>query len=543
VTGSGELTVVVAAPTGRDARLLCEMLARRRISCETFSSLPELCRKIETGVGAVVVAEEVLTQEAADQLSAAFAAQPKWSDIQLILLTSDVNRAQAAVRTALQEIATRSVVVLERPVRAITFSSTIASALNSRRRQYELRDYLEEYARQEERLRQTQKLESIGLLAGGIAHDFNNILAAILGNASLALDVAPPGSSLRPMLTTIVEASQRAARLTAQLLAYAGKGRFFVERLDLSEHVRQVSSLVHLSIPRTVELRLELATGLPCIEADAGQIQQLVMNLVINAAEAIPEGQVGTVLVVTRAHQVDDTYSQSAFADVPLTPGRCVGLEVRDSGTGMDEKTLGRIFDPFFTTKFVGRGLGLAAVLGIVRGHHGGIWVDSTPGQGTTFRILFPAAADRKRMPEKAATVGTSVTGTGTVLVIDDEELVRRTARVALEHYGYSVLEAEDGGRGVDLFRKRADEVVMVLLDMTMPVMSGAETFQHLRAVRPDVKVILSSGYDESETMRRFNIPGLAGFLQKPYTGVRLAEVIRSILAPPQLSPASRDEA
>ena len=543
MTGPGELNVVVAAPTGRDAPLMCEMLARRRISCEVCSSVPELCRRIGTGVGAVVVTEEALTPPTTVELSAAFAAQPKWSDIELVLITSDANRAGAAARTALREIANRSVVVLERPVRMVTLAGAIGSALNSRRRQYKMRDYLEERARQEERLRHTQKLESIGLLAGGVAHDFNNLLAGILGNASLALGDAPPGSPLRPMLTTIVDASQRAARLTAQLLAYAGKGRFFLESLDLSEYVRQVSSLVHLSIPRTVQLRLELATGLPIIEADAGQIQQVVMNLVINAAEAIPEGQVGTVLVTTGVHLVDDAYSQSAFTDASLTPGRYVGLEVRDSGTGMDGKTLGRIFDPFFTTKFVGRGLGLAAVLGIVRGHHGGIWVDSTPGQGTTFRILFPAAAGRERMPEKAATAGTSVTGTGIVLVIDDEELVRRTARAALERYGYSVLEAEDGERGVGLFQKRADEVVIVLLDMTMPVMSGAETFRHLRAVRPDVKVILSSGYDESETMRRFNATGLAGFLQKPYTGVRLAEAIRSILAPPQLSPASRDVA
>ena len=196
-----------------------------------------------------MLAEEVLIARAVGQLSAAFAAQPKWSDIALILLTSNGDRAQAAVRTTLQAIATRSVVVLERPVRMLTLASTVAAALNSRRRQYELRDYLEERARQEERLRQAQKLESVGIMAGGIAHDFNNLLTAVLGNASLALDAVPPGSSLRPLLTGVVQASERAARLTAQLLAYAGKARFFIESLDLSAHVRQISSLLQTSDP------------------------------------------------------------------------------------------------------------------------------------------------------------------------------------------------------------------------------------------------------------------------------------------------------
>jgi signal transduction histidine kinase/ActR/RegA family two-component response regulator len=508
------------------------MLSRWSILSEACSSVPDLCRKIETGVGAAVLAEEVLTPGAVDQLSAVFAEQPKWSDIGVILLTSNANRVQSAVATILQATATRSVVVLERPLRVVTLVSAVISALNSRKRQYELRDYLEERARQEERLRETQKLESIGVLAGGIAHDFNNLLAVVLGNTSLALDAVPPQSPVRPWLTSAMEATERAARLTAQLLAYAGKGRFFLESLDLSEHVRQMSSLLQTSIPRTVQLRLELAAGLPRIEADAGQIQQVVMNLVINAAEAIPEGQTGTVLIATGMQEVDDAYSQSRFADTHLTPGRYVSLEVRDKGTGMDEKTLGRIFDPFFTTKFTGRGLGLAAVLGIVRGHKGGIRVESTPGQGTTFKVLFPATADQQRMPEEAETVQASPAGTGTVLVIDDEELVRRTARAALERFGYTVLEAENGEAGLELFRSRADDVSIVLLDMTMPVMSGEETFRHLRTIRPEVKVILSSGYNEIETTRRFNATGLAGFLQKPYTGARLAEIMRSILPP-----------
>jgi signal transduction histidine kinase len=393
VTSPGELVVVVAAPTGRDARLICDLLSRRGILCEATPSVADLCRRMAAGVGAVVLAEEVLVPHAIDCLSAAFAAQPKWSDIELILLTSNANRTLAAVATTLHAISTRSVVVLERPVRALTLASTVVTALNSRRRQLELRDDLEERARQEERLRQTQKLESIGVLAAGIAHTFNNLLAVVLGNVTLAADTVPPQSSEREWLTSAMEATEDAARLTAQLLAYAGKGRFFIQSLDLSEQIRQIGSLLQASIPHGVDLRLELARDLPRIEADAGQLQQVVLNLVSNAAEAIPVGRPGTVRIVTGTQEVGDADSRFTSSGTTLAPGRYAFLEVTDSGIGMDAASLGRIFDPFFTTKFTGRGLGLAAVLGIVRGHQGGIGVSSTPGQGTTIEALFPASA------------------------------------------------------------------------------------------------------------------------------------------------------
>jgi signal transduction histidine kinase/CheY-like chemotaxis protein len=545
MTAAGDLSVVVVAPIGRDARLICDTLSRRGILSVACPSVRDLClMHLTAGVGAVVLWEEVLTPGALNQILKALSAQPKWSDIGLILITSDARRTERAIATTLQTVANRSLVVLERPVRMLTFVTTVASVLNARRRQYELRDHLEERARQEEQLRVTQKLESIGVLAGGIAHDFNNLLTSILGNTSLALDTLPWGSDLRRLLTEVVIASERAADLTRQLLAYAGKGRFYVQSLDLSEHVRQISNLLRTSIPRTVTWRVDLAPGLPRIQADSSQIQQVIMNLVINAAEAILEGQPGTVLIVTGTQEVGDADSRPTLVGGRLTPGRYVTLEVQDSGVGMNEKTMGRIFDPFFTTKFIGRGLGLAAVLGIMRGHKGGISVSSTPGQGATFQVFFPATEDRQPAPEETETsprpfgspLGTaasvSLAGTGTVLIIDDEEIVRHAARAALEVFGYAVLEAEDGERGVELFLSRADDVAVVLLDMTMPVMSGEETFRRLRAIRPNVKVILSSGYDEPEANSRFTGKGLAGFLQKPYTGARLAKTIFSSLAP-----------
>jgi PAS domain S-box-containing protein len=383
--------------------------------------------------------------------------------------------------------------------------------------------------RLEEQLRQAQKLESLGVLAGGVAHDFNNLLVGILGNASLALENLSANNPARSMLRDVIAASETASHLTRQLLAYAGKGRFVVEPVDLSDLIRQITTLVQASIPKNVQLRLELQNRLPCVEGDLSQLQQLVMNLVINGAEAIPEGRRGTMTIVTGVEDVDRDYIQSALTSSEINPGQYVTLEVQDSGIGMTEDVISRIFDPFFTTKFTGRGLGLAAVLGIVRGHKGAIKVYSTPGQGTTFRLLFPAT-DEAVQPVPDQTSEEERRGSEMVLVIDDESVVRRTAKAMLERYGYTVVLAENGQEGVDLFRVLADKVAVVLLDMTMPVRSGEETFRELKLIRPEVRVILSSGYNEVEAIRRFTGKGLAGFLQKPYSAAALGEKVRVVI-------------
>jgi len=383
---------------------------------------------------------------------------------------------------------------------------------------------------QDEQLRQTQKLESLGVLAGGVAHDFNNLLVSIMGNASLALEILPKESPASSRLHDLVQAAKQAAHLTRQLLAYAGKGRFLVQPIDLSAFVTDVAHLLQISIPKNVELRLQLADGLPAIEADLGQMQQLVMNLVINGAEAIPEDRAGTVLVTTAAQQFGEDYFASATASNEMKPGTYVILEVRDTGSGMADHTKARIFDPFFTTKFTGRGLGLAAVLGIVRGHKGALKVDSTPGRGSTFKVLFPAvqAQAEKAVPSEKLV---DLRGTGTILVVDDEKSVRQAAGAMLERYGYTVMLAQDGERAVDLFRSAANQISLVLLDLTMPVMSGEETLRQLKNIRPEVRVVLSSGYNETEAVRHFSGMGLNGFLQKPYTPIELAEKVKTVLA------------
>ncbi len=383
----------------------------------------------------------------------------------------------------------------------------------------------------EEQLRHAQKLESLGLLAGGVAHDFNNLLTGILGNASLVLEMTPSDSETGGMLRDIIRASERAADLTRQLLAYAGKGKFVIERVDMSELVRDISELLRSSVPHTIELSLGLGAGLPAVEADASQMQQLVMNLILNAVEATGE-RPGVVRVSTGVYEIQPQEKPLHFRPDSPQPGTYVSIEVSDDGCGMNEMVKSQIFDPFFTTKFTGRGLGLAAALGIVRGHKGGIRVQSTEGRGSTFTVLLPALGSTpSHAGQRAADMDTLPQGSaGSVLIIDDEEVVRRAARATLEHYGYSVFEASDGRDGADLFSRLHDRVSCVLLDLTMPHMDGYDVWLYIHRVRPDMKVVISSGFDESEARKQFAEAPTLDFIQKPYTAAALVRKIRTAM-------------
>lgn len=386
-----------------------------------------------------------------------------------------------------------------------------------------------ERKRTEETQRRTQKLESLGVLAGGVAHDFNNLLTTIMGNATLALQAMRSTSPDRLLIEEIIQASKTAADLTRQLLAYAGKGRFVVETIDLSQLVRDISNLVQTSIPKKVQLRLSLANNLPPVRVDASQIQQVVMNLVINAGEAIGE-HVGTIRLTTEQQEVDDRYIEAYFALGELEPGTYVAMEVNDTGSGMDEATKAKIFEPFFTTKTSGRGLGLAAVEGIVRNHKGAMRVYSAPGRGTTFKVLLPATSlplpGRKSLEEPV-----ELQGSGRVLVVDDEAGVRKLLKTIIERSGYSVITASDGSEAIDIMEREGDQIDLVILDLTMPIMNGEETFRELQRMRPNTPVLVSSGFNESEAVQRFLGKGLAGFIQKPYTARRVTESIRQTLS------------
>ena len=527
-----EQRVLVLAPTGRDASLAADVLGQAGLSCTRCQSTAALADRIVEGAGLAMLAEEALLGDSLQPLLAVLAEQPSWSDFPLLFLTTTGSEpTDASTRLLALLGAEANITILERPVRVATLLSSIRSALRARRRQYQVRSYLEERRRESEKLLQTQKLESLGVLAGGVAHDFNNLLVGILGNASLAAEALPPSSPIQRMLSDVMDASERAANLAKQLLAYAGKGRFVIRAVDLSESVREISHLVRSSIPKNVQLRLDLAEDLPCVKADAAQLQQIVMNLVINAAEAIPAGETGQVLVTTGVQDVDQNYIQQALNAVDLNPGTYVTMEVHDTGVGMDAHTISRIFDPFFTTKFTGRGLGLAATLGIVRGHGGALKVYSTPGRGTTFKILFPATAESAQSVERnEITHEQRPTRTETVLVVDDEEVVRRTAGSALKRGGFDVLFAEDGKQGIEMFAARRDEISLVLLDLTMPGIGGEEVVRQLKLIRPEVAVLLSSGYNEVEVIQRFMGKGLAGFIQKPYTAAALVATVTKIL-------------
>ncbi|HWZ85805.1 MAG TPA: PAS domain S-box protein [Thermoanaerobaculia bacterium] len=393
----------------------------------------------------------------------------------------------------------------------------------------ELHREIEEREKLQAQLLQVQKLEGLGLLAGGIAHDFNNLLTAILGGASVALLTVPPENPARRDIETVVATAQRAANLTRQMLAYSGKGHVEIRPIELSAHVREIATLLETTIPKKVQLRLELQRDLPPIEADVAQVQQVIMNLVINGAEAIGESQ-GTVLVATGVQEVDEQYAASLFAAEGLASGSYVFLEVHDTGHGMDDATKNKIFDPFFTTKFTGRGLGLAAVLGIMRGHRGAIKVYSSPGKGTTFKVFFPSS--RGRAVPARRTSALDYRGQGLVLVIDDDAGVRRTVCRMLSFLGFSAIQAADGREGVETFAGHVDEIVLVILDMTMPMMNGEETFREIRRVRADTPVILTSGYSEIEATRRFTAKGLAGFLEKPFTPSDLAAKLAKVVFP-----------
>jgi len=381
----------------------------------------------------------------------------------------------------------------------------------------------------ETRLQETQKLESLGVLAGGIAHDFNNILMAIMGNANLAQWSLSRASPVQGQLEEIVKAAQRAAELCRQMLAYAGKGRVQVTPLDLSGVVEEMKEMLQVSVSKKAELQLRLADGLPSVMADASQMRQVVMNLVINASEAIGEAS-GTITVVTGARDCDRPYLDGAWNGEQFAEGRAVFLEVTDTGIGMDEATRARIFEPFFTTKFTGRGLGLPAVMGIVRGHAGAITVRTGPGTGSAFTLLFPTCDEPAAARPPAAEARGQWRGHGTILLVDDEESVRKVGRQVLERMGFRVRVAADGRSAIEELRAHGEEVRCVILDLSMPTMDGAEAFREMRRVRPEVKVMLSSGYDEQHVVQEFDGKGLAGFIQKPYQVATLEAKLREIL-------------
>ncbi|MBJ6748639.1 ATP-binding protein [Geomonas anaerohicana] len=415
----------------------------------------------------------------------------------------------------------------------------------------------------ERQLLHTQKLESLGVLAGGIAHDFNNLLMAIGGNVELVRHVLEPDSPAIKYLENAHQATKRAGDLTRQMLAYSGKGGYSVKLVDLNRLVGENVDLMKASLRKGATFAVQLQPGLPLLEADPGQMQQVIVNLVTNAIEAAGEG--GAITVATGLADYGVAQLAHSRLEQKPQPGRFLSVEVADDGCGMDQATRERMFDPFFSTKFTGRGLGLSAVQGIVRGHGGAIFVHSEPGGGTRVQVLFPLAAaavtsmsevaqaeqgrgvargsvleravarqgDVRELPSGGAAAPAVVEEhepEGTmVLIVDDEEMVRLVCRAMLRGLGYRTMVASDGPEAVALFREHAEEIGVVIMDLSMPQMDGMTAAEHLRSIRPDVRIVLSSGFSAAEEARRLSGHQGAQFIQKPYDLVSLKQVLGQV--------------
>jgi nitrogen-specific signal transduction histidine kinase/CheY-like chemotaxis protein len=390
-------------------------------------------------------------------------------------------------------------------------------------RQFVIYEDITERKRAEERLRQAQKMEAIGQLAGGLAHDFNNLLTPIGGFADLLMRKIPEDSRQYEYLRQIKGGTKRAADLTSQLLTLARRAQVEVRFLSLNDVAREVIRLLERTIDRAIAIEPHLADDLATVEGDAGQLHQVLLNLCLNARDAMPDG--GLLIIETRNLTLSEEKSRT---ELDLEAGQYVLLSVTDTGSGMDAETQQRLFEPFFTTKEEGRGLGLAMVYGIVQGHGGAIHVYSEPGQGSTFKVYLPVVSRpaEDTTPEEAEIVG----GTETVLVVDDEESVQALLRRILEEGGYTVLLAADGVEATELYAERSAEIDLVVLDIIMPRMGGRKTYERLREINPEVKVLLSSGYSKKGRAQDIMAAGAKGFLQKPYDLRAVLRQVREVL-------------
>ena len=455
------------------------------------------------------------------------------SDEHLLKYAEEIGADPSAFQSALKEVSRMPKEQFEKVCKALFIIasqlSTLALQNVQQAREITRRKHKEENQRKiEAQILQTQKLESLGVLAGGIAHDFNNLLMVILGNADLALMKLPPASPVRHNILDIEKSSRRAADLCKQMLAYSGKGKFIIGPVNLSEIIQGMIEMLKVSISKKASISCNLDSNLPFIEADTAQMRQVVINLITNASESIGD-QNGTITLSTGEQYCDSNYLTEPYFEENLPEGSYAYIEVKDSGSGMVEETKAKIYDPFFSTKFTGRGLGLPAVLGIVRGHKGIIKVDSVPGYGCTFKVLFPVIKTPAKESSAPSAESRAWGGTGTILIADDDESVRNVGKEMLEMAGFRILTASDGREAIDMYRAHQEEIVCILLDLTMPNMDGEETFRELLLIRPDIRVILCSGYNVQELSERFAGKGLAGFIQKPFQYTGLISILRTI--------------
>ncbi len=394
----------------------------------------------------------------------------------------------------------------------------------------ERRNAEEERLEMERRLLHAQKLESLGVLTGGIAHDFNNLLMAMMGNLELASFHIDPKSEGKPFMDEAVLASRRAADLIKQMLAYSGRVAGEFKLIRLNDVVEEITTLIRSSVTRKAVLKMRLEKDPVSVKADPTQIQQIVMNLIVNASEALDE-ETGSVTIAVGDLECDAEYLAGSYLKEKPSPGRYAYVEVADTGHGMDKDTLSRLFDPFFTTKFAGRGLGMAAVLGIVKGHGGAFMVDSTPGAGTTVRVLFPAAAEDMESPVDSVMEerNEAASSQATVLLVDDDPMVLTTTNAMLRRMGFETIVAARGRDALNMLRS-GPPVDCAIIDLTMPDIDGCETASEIKKILPSIPIILSSGYPREEVLMQDGKCGSDGFIQKPYRLEALKKEIARVL-------------
>jgi signal transduction histidine kinase/ActR/RegA family two-component response regulator len=519
-------TILIFAPTGRDPELIARMLAGLQLTPRALPSIGELCAEIGSGAGIVILAEEALTPESALRLVETIEAQPSWSDIPVLLLTTAVAIARTSqpVLEALRQRA--NVTLLERPVHPLTLISAVQSALRARRRQYDVRDYLADRQRSEERVRQAQMMDAVGKLAGGVAHEVNNMMTAVIGFADYALKQLPADHPVRPDIEEVIKAGTRAAAVTQQLLAFSRRQPHQPSLLSLQEVIPELSKLLERLLGAEHELRLEVPRDLPPVLADRNQLEQVLVNLALNARDAMEPG--GRLVIAGSIVEIDDGTPPSSV--VEIRTGRYVRIRVTDTGQGMSPEAREHAFEPFYTTKPLGQGtgLGLSTVYGIIKQSGGYVWIDSRLGEGTTITVDLPAVSEALPAPAERAP-GPS-RGRETVLVVEDEPLVRRLARRALEEHGYTVLEAADGREAIAELASGEHPIGLVLSDLVMPRMSGRELGQEIARRYPGLPVLFMSGYTGEDVRSRGLLEGSAPFVQKPCTADALARRVRTML-------------
>ncbi|HEX6643188.1 MAG TPA: response regulator [Gemmatimonadales bacterium] len=527
--------VLLHAPTGRDAALIRGTLERAGYRVETLGAIDALWSRMSGDCGVVIVAEEALVPSALPRLIEALAAQPSWSDLPVLVLTTvlAMQHPSSLYRTLRERV---NVTLLERPVHPTTLLSAVEAALRARRRQYEVRDYLVTRERAEEHARQVQKMEAVGQLAGGVAHEVNNMMTVVLGFGEFALrrvrraeETGAPVdmSGLRGEIEEMVRAGRRSAAITQQLLTFSRRQRREPVRLRLQDVVGDLEKLLGRLVGASIEISLRLPADLPVVQVDRTQLEQVLINLVINARDAIAGP--GRITIsgecVRLGRDFATRHGITGVADV-----RWVQLSVSDTGHGMDRETRDHAFEPFFTTKPVGEGtgLGLSTAYGIIKQSGGYIWLYSEPGLGTTVKIFLPECDGT---PGTDELVPASARGRGeTVLVVEDEPVVRRLVRSALEEAGYAVLEAGDGVEALTTLRRTDGQVKLVLSDVVMPRMGGQELARELREERPGLPLLFMSGYQGEDVTDRGLIGPGEPFMQKPFAPEELARRVRAIL-------------